>query len=99
MKNKIKRIALSTVLLLFGVSIFLNIVLIKDGVALNKLLTEKGTIILTPSITEMLLSELKSADKTRLEEWCTFLYQSGRYGTNLNLPKTNNAPATNRTTD
>jgi hypothetical protein len=43
MKSKARVIASITLSLLLGVSICLNVVLIKDGVALNGVLTEKGT--------------------------------------------------------
>jgi hypothetical protein len=98
MKSKIKGIALSAVLLLLGYSIWLNISLIRSGRALNRLLTENGTVILSPDLTEMLLSDLKSADKTRMEQWWTYLDQSSRHVTNLNALNTSNVPVTNHTT-
>jgi hypothetical protein len=78
--------ARATLLLCLGISVCINVVLVRDGTALSRTLSEKGTVIMSPSLTEMLLSDLKSADKVRLQQWRSYLYRAGGYGTNIVVP-------------
>jgi len=41
---------------------------------------------MSPSLTEMLLADLKSADKVRLQQWRSYLYRAGGYDTNVAVP-------------
>src|SRR5437870_77323 len=75
MIRKLKLLTLLALVLLLVSSVWINLSLIRNNATLSRLLSEKGTVILSPSLTEMLLSDLKSADKVRLEEWGSFLYQ------------------------
>lgn len=88
MKRKAKILGLVTLLLLLGVSVWINIDLIKSGTALSEMLSKKGTIILSPDLTQMLLSDLKTGDKDRMEQWHSYLYQLGGYDTNAIVAST-----------
>ena len=67
--------AVGILFLLLTVSVYINVDLIKSGAAFSKAFSAKGTVILTPNLTEALLSDLKSGDKARLEAWWLFFNQ------------------------
>jgi hypothetical protein len=50
---------------------------------LIELLTQKGTVVLTPSDTEALLADLKSEDPGRLKQWRDYIYLSAGFDSNL----------------
>ncbi len=70
-------------LLLLGVSVFLNISTYLKEDPMQRFLTEKGTVILSPDVTEALLADLKSGDKVRMERWRSYLYLCAGLDTNF----------------
>jgi hypothetical protein len=75
MIRKRKVLTLSALLLLFLLSVLMNIFLFGNLTRLDGLLSEQGTVVLSPSLSEALLSDLKSADEARLQQWGSFLSQ------------------------
>ena len=55
----------------------------KNG--LLKVLSERGTVVLSPSVTEALLRDLNSGDKGRLQQWHSYLYMCAGSDTNLTM--------------
>jgi hypothetical protein len=86
MKRKLKILGLSALIFLLAISVWFNISLIKDGMALSRVLSSKGALILSPDETGALISDLKTADKARLERWASNLYVRAGYDTNLSTP-------------
>ncbi len=83
MLRTFKKLGLITLVVLFGVSLLLNVILYVIVGPIYNTLSTKGTIILSPSVTERLLADLKSGDKARIEQWECYLYISAGLDTNL----------------
>jgi hypothetical protein len=83
--RKFKLIAVAFLIVFLVFSIWLNIVTVSDGRALSKILGERGVVILSKSETDILLSDLESADKDRLHQWRMYLYEAAGCDTNVEV--------------
>jgi hypothetical protein len=76
LKSKVVLAAFGGLLLLLCASLYLNVFLYRNHSALDRLYSQKGTVVLTPSLTEDLISALETQDPTVLQSWRAFLKQS-----------------------
>jgi len=80
----LRLIGLIILLGILGLSVWLNVSAHVKGLRMNKVLFGKGSVILTPPVTDRLLSDLKVGDKAALERWHAYLFISAGYDSNYN---------------
>ncbi|HWQ91362.1 MAG TPA: hypothetical protein VN673_06805 [Clostridia bacterium] len=83
MHPKKKKIAIGILLLGICVLVWLDIRAHVKKNRLLEVLSQKGTVVLLPSVTQALLSDLESADKDRMKQWRSYFQMCAASHSNL----------------